>query len=226
MPLKFGMILLGITILIGELARQGRLRPDAKLRRIPFSCGLTGAEWARELLRAAGLEDIQVVESRHLMTDHYVPGARVLRLAPQNFHGSNLAAAGIVLHEVGHALQEAAGYRALRWRQTAIRLSHGGSLLAFLAAVPAIILYRPAGLLALGLCWAFIRANNLLTLAVEFDASARAKELVREKRLISLGREYNHLEDMVRAAELDKVSGFLRTVHFLAARLQFWKPRG
>jgi Zn-dependent membrane protease YugP len=212
--------------LLGELARQGRTRPDAKLRRVPFSRGLTGAEWARELFLAAGLDEVRVVESRHLVTDHYLPGARVLRLAPQNFHGTNLAAAGIVLHEAGHALQDADGYRPLRWRQTAIRLTYVGSVLAVLATLPLVVIHRPAGLLVLGLCWAFIRANNLLTLAVEFDASARAKELVREKRLLSLGREYNHLEDMVRAAELDKVSGGLKTVHFFLARLRFWKPRG
>ncbi|MEQ1841476.1 MAG: zinc metallopeptidase [Verrucomicrobiales bacterium] len=225
MPLKFGILLLGFSMLIGELIRQFRIRRDVKLRQVPLSCGLSGGEFARLLLRLQGLEDVKVVESRHLVTDHYVPGAKVLRLAPQNFHGVNLAAAGLAAHEVGHAIQEEAGYRPLTWRQTVIRLTYYGSFGVFLVCIPLIVFERPLGLLLLGICWMFIRANNLLTLPAEFNASIRVKELIRRTRLLPLGREFNQLDEMMRAAELDKVSGFLKTIHYLASWIVPWRRR-
>jgi len=71
----------------------------------------------------------------------------------------------------------------------------------------------------------FIRANSLLTLPVEMNASARVLDLIRQFRVVPVGRELTQLGLMMRAAELDKVSGFLKTVHYLAARIAFWKRR-
>ena len=223
--LKFGVILIFLSVVIGEVTRQIRVRRDVQLRAVPFSLGLTGADFARLLLRLAGLEEVRVIESRHLVTDHYVPGARVLRLAPQNYHGMNLAAAGIAAHEVGHAVQEAAGFRPLTWRQTVIRLAYFGSTGSFLAALLPIIVARPIGFFFLGGCWMFIRANNLGTLPVERNASLRTAELIRMHRVLPAGRELSQLAAMMAAAELDKVSGFLKTMHFLLTRIVFWRRR-
>lgn len=225
MLLKLGIVLILISVLIGELTRQIRVRRDVVLRAKPFSHGLTGADFARLLLRLRGLEDVRVVESRHLITDHYVPGARVLRLAPQNYHGVNLAAAGIAAHEVGHAIQDAEGFRALAWRQTVIRLAYYGSFGSFLVSLLPIIVERPLGLLLLGTCWTFIRANSLSTLPIEMNATYRVSQLIRSHRLLPAGQEWSQLTSMMGAAELDKLSGFLKTVHFLATRIVFWDRR-
>ena len=225
MLLKLGMLLIIVSVIIGEVLRQIRIRRDVALRKIPFSQKLTGAEFARLLLRLADRNDVQVIESRHLVTDHYVPGAKILRLAPQNYYGVNLAAAGIAAHEVGHALQEAVAYHPLPWRQTVIRLAYYGSFGSFLVAVLPILVARHLGLFILGSCWMFIRANSLMTLPVEHNATSRVLDLIHRFRVIAVGPELSQLELMLRAAELDKVSGFLKTFHFLASHLIFWRRR-
>lgn len=225
MLLKLGLLLIVLSVVIGEVFRQVRVRRDVVLRQVPFSPGLSGAEFARLLLRLADCQEVKVIESRHLVTDHYVPGAKILRLAPQNYHGVNLAAVGLAAHEVGHALQEAAAYHPLPWRQTVIGLAYYGSFGSFLVAVLPILVARPLGLLILGACWFFIRANSLLTLPVERDASSRVLALIRKFRALPPGRELAQFEQMLRVAEFDKLSGFLKTFHFLASHLVFWKPR-
>lgn len=225
MLLKVGLLLIVVSVVIGEVLRQVRIRQDVALRKVPLSLGLSGAEFARLLLRLADRNEVRVIESRHLITDHYVPGARILRLAPQNYHGVNLAAAGLAAHEVGHALQEAVVYRSLPWRQTVIGLAYYGSFGSFLVSVLPILVARPLGLFILGACWIFIRANSLLTLPVERDATSRSLDLMRKYRVVPEVREFANLERMLRGAELDKVSGFLKTVHFLASHLVFWKVR-
>jgi len=80
--LKLGMFLIIVSVAVGEVIRQIRIRRDVALRAVPFSQGATGAEFARLLLRLAGLHHVKVVESSHLVTDHYVTGTKVLRLSP------------------------------------------------------------------------------------------------------------------------------------------------
>jgi Zn-dependent membrane protease YugP len=88
-----------------------------------------------------------------------------------------------------------------------------------------IIVERPLGIFLLGACWMFIRANSLATLPVEMNATFRVSSLIRGQRLLSAGREWKQLTEMMGAAELDKVSGFLKTAHFLVTRIVFWRRR-
>ncbi len=225
MILKAGIILVALSVLVGEMVRQFRVRRDARLRSQPSALGLSGAEAARQVLERAGVEGVEVVEANGLITNEYVPEAKTLRLAPQNFHGENRAAVGTAMHVAGHALQVEAGYRPLRWRRTAIRLTTFGTPLAFLLALPLIVFQARLGLLMLGVMWAFIRLNNLLTLPIEIDASARAKDLLLGTRMLSRGKELNGLEEMFRAAEVDKFSGFLHFWTYIFSAIFPWKKR-
>jgi Zn-dependent membrane protease YugP len=94
-----------------------------------------------------------------------------------------------------------------------------------LVAVLPILVARHLGLFILGSCWMFIRANSLMTLPVEHNATSRVLDLIHRFRVIAVGPELSQLELMLRAAELDKVSGFLKTFHFLASHLIFWRRR-
>ncbi len=162
--------------------RHGADRPDF---------GGTGGEFARYLLNGVKLHDVRVEETQD--GDHYDPDAKAVRLLPQHFNGRSLSAVVIAAHEVGHAIQDATGYRPLQART---RLAKQGEMIqrvgfmVLLAAPLLMLVFRHpaaifmelgAGLLILSLTILM----HVFTLPVEFDASFnRAMPLLREGRLL------------------------------------------
>ena len=139
-----------------------------------------GGELARHLIERFGLEGVEVEETTP-GGDHYDPRDRRVRLSPENLNGKSLTAIAVAAHEVGHALQHAAGYRPLALRESLVRFARfaekAGALL--MLAIPfitlatrapsAAILMGVAGLLSLGSALLV----HLITLPVEWDASFR-----------------------------------------------------
>lgn len=137
--------------------------------------GLTGAEAARRMLERNGVFHVGIEETRGFLTDHYDPAARKLRLSPEVFRGDSLSAVGVACHEAGHALQHAESYAPLWLRTALVPVTNASSHLAiwvFLAG----LLFQARPLLAAG-CGMFAVAVvfALVTLPVEWNASARAK---------------------------------------------------
>jgi len=140
----------------------------------------TGGELARHLIERFALEGVEVEEAPS-GGDHYDPVARRVRLSPEYLHGKSLTAVAVAAHEVGHALQHAAGYRPLKRRETLVRLARfgerAGALIMMALPVITLITRAPsaglimalAGLLSLGTAVLV----HLVTLPVEWDASFR-----------------------------------------------------
>jgi len=172
-----GLLLLA-AILLPQLwvrwamKRHGAHRPD-----FPG----TGGELARHLLDRAGLQGVRVERLQRAMGDHYDPQARAVRLSPDNHDGRSVTAVAVAAHEVGHALQHAAGFRPLALRTRLARLARRvefvGSLLLLAAPLvmavarnPVLLLVEIGGGLAV-LCVGVVL--QLVTLPVEHDASFR-----------------------------------------------------
>lgn len=222
MVLKLGAILFLLSALIGMLARSfhgARLR---KFRKQPFSLGITGAEFARRVLKAKGVEGVEIVESRALIIDHYEPSEKTVRLSPANFRGTDLAAAGIAAHVAGHAIQHSKNHLPLHWRTSAIKFAAIGEVCVALASAPFMVSPK-IGLLVLGVGMGLIKLYSVLTLPIEFDASGRAKDIIYEKRLVRAGKEFDQLEEMLHAANLDKLSGFTRFWSWVFSWINPWK---
>src|ERR687886_2115195 len=81
-----------------------------KYTQVPNSTGLTGAQTARRLLNLAGLQNVRIERIPGELTDHYDPGAKVLRLSDATYASPSVAAIGVTAHEVGHAIQDATNY--------------------------------------------------------------------------------------------------------------------
>lgn len=146
--------------------------------KIASSSGLTGAQAAKRMLQAEGINDVGIEMSRGFLSDHYDPRTNTLRLSPEVFNSPSLAAIGVACHEAGHALQKAHSYTPLKLRSALVPMTSFGSQLA----MPIFMVGLFAGLpflLTLGI-WLFIGvvAFALVTLPVEWDASARAKRLM------------------------------------------------
>ena len=181
--------------------------------RVPVSSGVTGAEAAAWLLRQAGVEGVRIERVGGMLTDHYDPVHRVLRLSPDVYSGRSVAAVAVACHEAGHAIQHARAYLPLHLRswlvpatQFATNTGYIVMLLGFLLHFFPMILW--GALLTFGLTLVF----QLVTLPVEFDASRRAKELALRYGLVQSPGERKGMEDMLSAAALTYVAAAVTTL--------------
>lgn len=223
---KLGALLLAFCVLTSWFAARFRATRENRARQTAFSLGLTGADVARRLLEVKNIVGVQVIENNGLLTNHYDPVRREIRLSTDNFHGRDLAAIGYAAHETGHAIQADRGYRPLLWRLSAIRYNAYASICIFIFAAPFFIASARLALLIWGIGWFTIRLSDLSTLPVEWNASARAKDALYDARLLRLGKEFDQLQDMMRAAALEKLHGFARFWEWLFSVVFPWrKPK-
>ncbi len=178
----------------------------------------TGGETARDLLNHLGLNSVRTETTER--GDHYDPIEKVVRLSPQNFDGRSLTAVTIAAHEVGHALQDARGFRPLHLRTQLVRwvgpIEKIGAGLLMVAPFTVALTRAPAvGLLTLlggFLTLASGAAVHFLTLPTEFDASfGRALPLLAERGILRSGDE-TRARKLLTAAALTYVAGALTSL--------------
>lgn len=152
-----------------------------KYSKIRSMRGITGAEAARRVLDANGLQHIRIEQIPGNLTDHYDPRSDVIRLSESVYGNTSIAAVGVACHEAGHAVQHAANYAPVKIRAAIIPVTNIGSRLAIpliilgillnsLASAPEFLVIAYIGVACYGLCTLF----QLVTLPTEFDASRRA----------------------------------------------------
>lgn len=181
--------------------------------------GMTGAEVAREIMKAHDITNVGVEESHGFLTDHYDPSAKMLRLSRDVYHGHSVASLGIAAHEAGHALQDAHGYGPLKLRSAIVPIAKFGGTAANLALMGGVILMAVMGpklgvpmliIGILGLCC--VAAFQLITLPVEFDASRRAKDLLTTTGLVAPGEETREMSAVLNAAALTYIAALVSTI--------------
>ena len=142
-----------------------------------------GAAAARYILDSAGLSHVQVEEVHGHLSDHYDPRHKVLRLSTEVFHSRSLASVGIAAHEAGHALQDARNYAPLVVRNMAVPAASFGSNAAFLLMLLGLFLHPLFAWVGIA-AFACVVVFQLVNLPVEFNASARARELLARHGII------------------------------------------
>ncbi|MCX8126335.1 MAG: zinc metallopeptidase [Dehalococcoidia bacterium] len=188
-----------------------------KYSKVPNMSRITGAEAAQKLLLANGLGSVRVEISRGLLSDHYDPGKKVLRLSPQVYHGASVAAVGIVAHEVGHALQDATGYAMMKFRTALVPAATLGSQLGYAAVIFGALLAWMGSSFGITVIWtgvflfSLVVLFSLVTLPVEYNASYRAREMLQGIGLVSRD-EYYGASAVLSAAALTYVAAPLQVV--------------
>ena len=135
---------------------------------------LTGAQAAEAVLRANGVYDVTITSTRGKLTDHYDPRDNTIYLSEPVYNAATVAAVGVAAHEAGHAVQYAMGYGPVRIRSAIIPVTQFGSQFAFVALMLGMVMYsQPLFLIGIAL-FSLTTLFQLVTLPVEFDASARA----------------------------------------------------
>jgi Zn-dependent membrane protease YugP len=204
-----------LPALILAMIAQARVRSAVnKYSRVYTGRGVTGARVARALLDQAGLHDVAVEKTGGLLSDHYDPLSRTLRLSPGVFDTPSVAAVGIAAHETGHALQHAERYLPLQARSAIVPVVQFGSFLGPLVFFFGLLLNFEA--LAWGgvLLFAGVALFALITLPVEFDASRRAKDLLQRFGFAS-GEELVGVNRVLDAAALTYVAGLAQALSTL-----------
>ncbi|MFG6114539.1 hypothetical protein SAMN05421743_106130 [Thalassobacillus cyri] len=162
-------------LMIIPLWAQSRVKSTyKKYSKVATSSYMTGAQVARKILDDNGLYDVTIEETRGMLSDHYDPRKKVVRLSSDNYHGHSMAASAVAAHEVGHAIQDAQDYAFLRLRSALVPVASFGSNISIFLIIGGILI-NMSGLLLLGIVFfAAAVLFQLITLPVEFDASNRA----------------------------------------------------
>jgi len=146
----------------------------AKYSRVASSNYHSGADVAREILNANGLYHVGVEEVSGILSDHYDPRTKTVRLSTNNYHSHSIAAAAVAAHECGHAIQDSQGYAFLRFRHALVPVANFGSNVSWILIMIGIFA-QLSGMLLLGIVFmAAAVVFQIITLPVEFNASSRA----------------------------------------------------
>ena len=205
------MLIGGFGLLL-SLAAAGWVKLSfRKWKKVPLRRGMTGRDVAAAILRAEGITGVTIEEVKSFLGDHYDPRTRTLRLSPDNYRGSSVAAAGIAAHEVGHAIQHKVGYGPMAIRQKMVPMANIGTN----AGVWMVILggfMGFAGLAKLGvILFAAFVVFTLVTLPVEFNASSRAKHTLQTAGIVT-GPELSGVSSILTAAAATYVAAAITAV--------------
>jgi Zn-dependent membrane protease YugP len=194
-------------LLLGFYAQWLIKASYTKYSRVATEGLVTGAQAARWLLDSQGLHYVKIDATPGMLSDHYDPRSRTLRLSQEVYNTPSVAAIGIAAHEAGHALQDAADYLPLELRSYIVPAVQTSAKIAPWLVVGGLVLgidqIAWVGIVLFGAQTFF----TLLTLPVEFDASARAQELLIGQGIVSDEAHATGVRQVLRAAAWTYVAG-------------------
>ena len=200
-----------ISFAIVSLAQGYVKRNYNKYSKVDSKGNITGAEIARKILKANGLDKVYVVETQGVLTDHYDPSRKVVRLSSSNYNDTSIAAVAVAAHECGHALQDKDNYFLLRLRAALVPIvnisNKAGYIIIMIGVFANIFNLVILGIILLGSILLF----HLVTLPVEINASKRAMEKIEKMHLLT-GDEVGKGRSMLIAAALTYVASVLSSL--------------
>lgn len=183
----------------------------SKYSNVLNSRGLTGADSARAVLQQNGVTGVKIEQVSGNLTDHYDPKSNVIRLSDGVYGSTSVAAVGVAAHEAGHAVQYAQNYGPIKLRTAIIPACNIGSQLGIpLAIIGAVIGF--AGLVYIGIAlFALAVLFQVITLPVEFNASRRAMQAIRNNALLN-DEEASGARSVLTAAAMTYVAAMIQAV--------------
>jgi hypothetical protein len=183
-----------------------------KYSRVRTARGMTGAQAAQEMLQRAGVYDVKIVPSHGFLSDHYNPMNKTLALSQPVYDSPSVAAVGVACHEAGHAIQHAVGYKPLWLRSTLVPMASIGSTVSYIVILLGLLLLRSPQMIYFGAAlFSAVVLFQIITLPVEYDASARAKRLAVENGIV-LAQEREGMDRVLNAAALTYVAAAISSI--------------
>ena len=228
MPL--GIIFISILFMaIGMLVQYRLKRKFAEYSDVPTGSGLSGKEVAEKMLHDNGIYNVKVISVEGFLSDHYDPTKRTINLSPDVYAGRNVSAAAVAAHECGHAVQHAATYSMLKLRSGLVPVVQISSNLAQWVILIGLGLFSFGGgnqtVLLIGIIlFAVSTLFSVITLPVEFDASARALKWLNASHLTA-PVEYEKAKDALKWAALTYVVAALASIAMLIQYILIYQGR-
>ena len=201
-----GLVIAGIASLLTRSTFE-------KYSHVESESGMTGAQAAARLLGSAGIRDVKIERVDGFLSDHYDPTSRTLRLSDSVYSSSSLSAIGVACHEAGHAIQDAAAYKPMYLRSALVPITNFSSTFSYIILIAG-FLFQSQALILFSAAVVFA----IVTLPVEWDASARAKKLMVRCGIVSPS-EQKQAGDVLNAAFLTylaaAISALLTLLYYL-----------
>lgn len=219
------LLFMGIGMLV-----QFRLKSKFKeYGAVPTSSGLSGREVAERMLRDNGIYDVDVVSVPGFLSDHYDPTKKTVNLSPAVYEGRNVSAAAVAAHECGHAVQHNTAYSMLRLRSGLVPITQISTTLSQWVIIAGLGFMGFGGgsqtVLLIGiLLFAASTLFTVVTLPVEFDASARALKWL-DNSHITRGNEHSQAKDALKWAALTYVVAALSSIAMLVYYIMIYTSR-
>mgnify|MGYP004519610681 FL=1 len=204
-----------VLVLIGALISMvASINVNSTYRRFSAVMSMRGVraeEAAQRILHDAGIYDVRIERIRGELTDHYSPSEKVLRLSDAVYGSTSVAAIGVAAHECGHAIQHKVGYVPLSLRSLSVPVANIGSKLSWpLILIGLLIGYTPLAQIGVILFLAVV-LFQLITLPVEFNASHRALQVLKQDSMLSMD-ELSGARKVLTAAALTYVAALFSTI--------------
>jgi Zn-dependent membrane protease YugP len=228
--MTFEIIILSLVFMGLGMLVQYRLKGKfAEYSKVPTSSGLSGKEVAEKMLKDSGIYDVQVVSVNGFLSDHYNPLNKTVNLSPDVYTGTNVSAAAVAAHECGHAVQHATAYSMLMLRSRLVPAVKISSTLSQWVIIVGLGMLGFGGgnqtVLLIGIIlFAVSTLFSVVTLPVEFDASARALKWLDTARITN-STEQIKAKDALKWAALTYVVAALASIAMLVQYILIYQSR-
>jgi Zn-dependent membrane protease YugP len=220
--------IIAIAFAVVGMLVQARLKSKfEKYSKITLGSGMSGKEIAERMLRDNQIHDVQVICVQGTLTDHYNPANKTVNLSQDVYHGRHAAAAAVASHECGHAVQHATAYSFLQMRSAIVPIvSVAGGIMPWIFMAAILLASRFPQLLLLAIiAQAILTLFSIITLPVEFDASARALAWIKNNNVV-VNSEYDDAKDALKWAALTYVVSALAAIAQLTYLIMLYTSGG
>ncbi len=224
------IIFISLIFMLLGMAVQFRLKSKFnEYGKVPIFSNLSGAEIAKKMLSDNGIYDVQVTSVEGTLTDHYNPLNKTVNLSKDVYEGRSVAAAAVAAHECGHAVQHATAYSMLMLRSKLVPMVQVSSTLSQWIIMAGIGFLgfgggNPTVLLIGIILFAVTTLFTLVTLPVEFDASARALSWLQTANLTNT-QEKDMAKDALKWAAMTYVVAALASIAMLVQYILIYQSR-
>lgn len=195
--------------LFAQIKVQSAFNKYSKVRTLS---GITGAQAALKVLETSGITGVKIEAVSGNLTDHYDLTKNVIRLSESVYASDSIAAIGVAAHEAGHAVQYAENYAPIKFRAAIIPITRFGSMLSWPLFLMG-MLFNFSALMYVGIAFfAFALLFQLITLPVEFNASKRALQTIKDTYMLREGAECNGAKSVLSAAALTYVAAMITSL--------------
>lgn len=190
------MLIGGIFSVIGFIVSARLKYKFNHYSKFRLRVGLSGKEIAEAMLRHYGINDVQVIPTQGMLTDHYNPATKTVALSEAVYASNSIAAAAVAAHECGHAVQHATAYSMLQLRSRLVPIVNFSAMTQQWLLIGSFMLINtmPQLLLITAVVFGITALFSFVTLPVEFGASRRALAWLNESGM-ARGEEYDGAKD-------------------------------